>query len=93
MGDIASENKKGEEKKIYTYDQLIGQRAQDADQTPLITYPKSRYDVVDYEFRTKKDLDRFVDGGVKALLKVGMQPVLSSRSLAMPPIRSKADGD
>lgn len=93
MGDTASENSKGEEKKIYTYDQLIQQRALDTDQTPLIAYPKSRYGVSDYEYITGEDLNRFVDGGVKALLKVGMQPVVRSRSLATFTKRLKANDD
>ena len=71
MGDI------GAEEKIYTFDQLIRQRAVDIDQTPLFAYPKSQLGVSDYEFITGKDLNRLVDGAAKAFVEAGIQPVVS----------------
>jgi hypothetical protein len=65
---------------LYTYDQMIRQRALDLDQTPLIAYPKSIHGVTDYEFVTGNDLNRLVDGGAKALIRAGITPVVRSRS-------------
>ena len=65
------------ENKIYTFDQLIRQRAVDTDQTPLLAYPKSRLGVTDYELITGKQLDRLVDGAAHALIQVGIVPVVS----------------
>jgi hypothetical protein len=62
---------------LYTYDQMLRQRGEDADQTPLIAYPKSRFGVADYELFDGKTLNRFIDGGVKALMKAGFEVVVS----------------
>jgi hypothetical protein len=64
------------EEDLFTYDQMIRQRALDIDQTPLIAYPRSQYGVADYEAISGKQLNRFVDGGVKALIKAGLEPVV-----------------
>jgi hypothetical protein len=76
MGPIFVEK----EAALFTYDQMIRQRAIDIDQTPLIAYPKSQYGVADYEAITGEQLNRFVDGGAKALMKAGLEPVVG-----MPP--------
>jgi len=69
------------DEKIYTFDQLIHQRAKDEDQTPLFAYPKSRLGVTDYELITGKKLNQLVDGAVKALIQSGFSPtVCISRS-------------
>ena len=68
------------EDKIYTFDQLIRQRAVDEDQTPLFAYPKSRLGIIDYEFVTGKQLDRLVDGAARALIQAGVGPVVSCNS-------------
>jgi hypothetical protein len=62
---------------LYTYDQMLRQRGTDKDQTPLIAYPKSQFGVTDYEFIDGKTLDRYVDGGVKALMDMGLSAVVS----------------
>jgi hypothetical protein len=62
---------------LYTYDQMLRQRGADEDQTPLIAYPKSQFGVADYEFIDGKTLNRFVDGGVNALMKAGFEAVVS----------------
>ncbi|PMD33859.1 putative NRPS-like enzyme [Hyaloscypha variabilis F] len=58
---------------IYTFDQVIRERASDDDQSPLIAYPKSKLGVADYEVFTGKQLDRLVDGAAKALLEAGLR--------------------
>jgi len=63
--------------KIYTFDQLIRQRAKDEDQTPLFAYPKSRLSVTDYELITGKKLNQLIDGAAKALIQSGLSPVVS----------------
>ena len=65
------------ESKIYTFDQLIRQRAVDTDQTPLLAYPKSRLGVTDFELISGKQLDSLVDGAAHALIKIGIAPVVS----------------
>jgi acyl-CoA synthetase (AMP-forming)/AMP-acid ligase II len=57
-------------------DDLIRERAVDEDQTPLLSYPKSKLGITDYEFFTGKDLNRLVDGAAKALIKRGIKPVV-----------------
>ncbi|KAE9379666.1 putative NRPS-like enzyme [Stipitochalara longipes BDJ] len=64
-----------ENKKIYTFDQLICQRGKDEDQTPLFAFPKSRLGVTDYELITGKKLHQLVDGAAKALLHSGLIPM------------------
>ncbi|RDW69422.1 hypothetical protein BP6252_08442 [Coleophoma cylindrospora] len=60
---------------ILTFDQLLRRRAIDEDQTPLLAYPKSRLGVADYELIPGKLLNRFVDGAVESLLRLGIEPV------------------
>jgi hypothetical protein len=67
----------GEVECLYTYDQMLRQRGADEDQTPLIAYPKSEFGVSDYEFVNGKTLNRFVDDGVNALMKAGLEAVVS----------------
>lgn len=74
MGDISI----GQEESLFTFDQMLRQRALDEDQTPLFASPKSQYGVTDYEFINGKELNRFVDGGVKAFIKIGLSPVVGS---------------
>jgi hypothetical protein len=61
---------------IYTFDQLLRQRAVDPDQTPLVAYPRTPQGVDDYELVPGATLDRFVDGAAKALLEAGLEPVV-----------------
>lgn len=65
---------------IWTFDQLLKQRAVDEDQTPLLAYPQSRHGVTDYESIRGRDLDRFVDGAAVVLDRQGLHPVLDISS-------------
>jgi hypothetical protein len=65
------------DEKIYTFDQLIRQRAKDEDQTPLFAYPKGRFSVTDYELITGMKLNQLVDGAAKALIQSGLPPIVS----------------
>jgi hypothetical protein len=65
------------DEKIYTFDQLIRQRAKDEDQTPIFAYPKTRLSVTDYELITGKKLNQLIDGAAKALIQNGLPPVVS----------------
>jgi hypothetical protein len=67
------------EEKIFTFDQLLRQRAADVDQTPLLAYP--RVGVSDYELITGIMLNDFVDGAAKALIERGFKPVVSMPSI------------
>ncbi|KAE9366838.1 putative NRPS-like enzyme [Stipitochalara longipes BDJ] len=74
MGDIGAQPVV-KPKTIYTFDQVIRERASDEDQSPLIAYPKSKLGITDYELFTGKQLDRLLDGAAKALLKAGIRPL------------------
>lgn len=76
MGDA------GPQDDILTFDRLLRQRAIDADQSPLIAYPKSRQGVTDYELLTGATLHRLVDGAAKCLLELGFKPVASQVNIA-----------
>lgn len=85
MGDIGQQptlRPKVEEKKLYTFDDVIRERAEYLDQVPLIAYPKTKDGVDDYEFFTGKELNRLVDGAAKALIGMGIEPVVSSLVLS-----------
>jgi hypothetical protein len=69
---------------IYTFDQVIRERASDDDQSPLIAYPKSKLGVADYEVFTGKQLDRLVDGAAKALLEAGLRSLVRCPPLSLP---------
>ena len=62
---------------MYTLDDLIRQRAADADQSPLFALPKSQQLPLEYEYLTGKELDQLVDGAVKGFIKSGVKPVVS----------------
>jgi hypothetical protein len=82
MGDIGVSQPllKADEKILYTFDDIIRQRAIDEDQSPLIAYPKTKLGVTDYELFTGEHLNRLVDGATKALIKAGIPPVVSNIS-------------
>ncbi|KAI9743887.1 MAG: hypothetical protein M1818_002621 [Claussenomyces sp. TS43310] len=77
MGEIATSDS-AKEGLLYTFDDIVRQRAIDDDQSPLIAYPKTRSGVSDYEFFTGKDLNRLVDGAAKSLIAAGIEPVYES---------------
>lgn len=64
------------ESKIYTFDQLLRQRAVDVDQTPLLAFTKTRLGVTDYELIDGCTLNRFVDGAAEVLRSKGFQAVV-----------------
>jgi hypothetical protein len=78
MGDIGTQPVL-KAKAIFTFDEVIRERANDEDQTPLIGFPKSKLGYTDYEIFDGKQLNRLVDGASKALLKFGV------KSLVRPP--------
>jgi hypothetical protein len=82
MGDIGVSTPllKADERTMYTFDDIIRQRAIDEDQSPLIAYPKTKLGVTDYELFTGEHLNRLVDGAAKALIKTGIPPVVSTIS-------------
>lgn len=61
---------------LLTFDELLLERAADEDQVPLIAYPKTKHGVDDYELFNGAQLNRLVDGAVKALLKEGVDPAV-----------------
>ncbi|CZR55845.1 uncharacterized protein PAC_05733 [Phialocephala subalpina] len=88
MGDIGQQpalrpKACAEEKKLYTFDDVIRERAEDLDQVPLIAYPRERDGVDDYEFFTGKELNRLVDGATKALIGMGVEPVYTDTVAAI----------
>lgn len=84
MGDISEPQSqsaavvRSEEKKLYTFDDVIRERAEDSEQVPLIAYPKTKDGIDDYEFFTGKKLNTLVDGAAKALIQIGIEPVVRS---------------
>jgi hypothetical protein len=77
MGDIAAQPVL-KPQTIYTFDEVIRERAGDEDQVPLVAYPKSKLGITDYEFFTGKQLDRLVDGAAKCLVQAGVKPLVCS---------------
>jgi hypothetical protein len=59
-----------------TFEEVLLQRAVDDDQSPLIAYPRTQHGVDDYELFTGAQLNRLVDGAVRALLGEGVEAVL-----------------
>lgn len=78
MGDIRAQETEPRPKPqtIYTFDDVILERARDEDQVPLIAYPKTRLGITDYELIDGKLLNRLVDRAAKAFIKAGVQPVV-----------------
>lgn len=56
-------------------DDIIRYRAADADQVPILGYPRSDNDLSDYEKFTGRQLDFFVDGAANHLIAQGLEPV------------------
>lgn len=79
MGDapVVTSVLKDQETPLYTFDDLIRQRAIDEDQSALVAYPKTKLGITDYELFTGRDLNRFVDGAAKSLIAAGIEPVVS----------------
>ena len=64
-----------EKEDIMLLDDLLRLRAADKTQGPLLCFPKSEQDIVDYEEFNGKDIDRFVDQAAKYYMRCGLQPV------------------
>ncbi|KAH8671220.1 putative NRPS-like enzyme [Xylariales sp. PMI_506] len=60
---------------IRTFDQLLRQRANDEDQTPLLAFTSTRQGVADYDPITGATLNRFVDGAARCLSQRGFPAV------------------
>ena len=61
---------------IYTIDELIRELGSDADQTPLIAFPKTELGVDDYEYFNGRDINHLVDGAVSQLLAGNITPTV-----------------
>ena len=64
-----------EQEDIILLDDLLRLRAADKIQVPLLCFPKSERDILDYEEFDGKDIDRFVDQAAKYYMRCGLQPV------------------
>ena len=64
-----------EKEDIILLDDVLRLRAIDKTQVPLLCFPKSERDIVDYESFNGRDIDRFVDQAVKHYMRCGLQPV------------------
>lgn len=58
------------------FDDVIRERAEDEEQVPLIAYPRTKDGIDDYEFFNGKQLNNMVDGAAKALMSLGVEPVV-----------------
>ena len=79
---VASGNAPLEEEDMILADDLLRLRAADKTQIPLLRFPRSERDIVDYEDFTGKDIDRFVDHAAKYYIRCGLQPVGNPPALA-----------
>lgn len=61
-----------------TFDEVLLQRGVDADQNPLIAYPRTKHGADDYELFTGAQLNYLVDGAVRALFAEGVRAVVRS---------------
>lgn len=78
MGDMSEPvlRPRMEKEKPCIFDDVILERAEDEEQVPLIAYPKTKDGVDDYEFFTGRKINIMVDGAVKALMSIGVSPVV-----------------
>jgi acyl-CoA synthetase (AMP-forming)/AMP-acid ligase II len=56
-------------------DDIIQHRAADDPPAPILAYPRTERSVADFEYFTGKDLDRLIDGAVKRMIVLGLEPV------------------
>lgn len=61
--------------RLYMIDDLVRERAKDAEQCPILGYPKYKDSASEYEYFTGKDLDRMVNGACWALIHDGFEVV------------------
>ncbi|RMJ25466.1 NRPS-like enzyme [Aspergillus sp. HF37] len=55
-------------------DDIIQHRAADDPPAPILAYPRTESSVDDFEYFTGKDLDRLIDGAVKRIIALGLEP-------------------
>ena len=72
---LANGNTPMEKEDIILLDDLLRLRAADKTQLPLLCFPKSERDIIDYEGLSGRDIDRFVDQAAKYYMRCGLQPV------------------
>ena len=72
---MRSSNISVEEEDIILSDDLLRLRALDSTQVPLLCFPKSERDIVNYEEFNGRDIDRFVDQAAKYYMRCGLLPV------------------
>ena len=75
MGSLGNGNVPVEEEDIILSDDLLRLRAADKIQVPLLCFPRSERDTVQYEEFNGRDIDRFVDQAAKYYMRCGLQPV------------------
>ncbi|KAK6076359.1 hypothetical protein SCUP515_05522 [Seiridium cupressi] len=75
QGDMISIAKDIRHVDQFSYRTLLRLRATDADQTPLLAFPKSKHGVVDYEPISGAVLNHFVDGAARCLMARGFHPI------------------
>lgn len=56
-------------------DDIIKHRAADDPPTPILAYPRTDSSISDFEYFTGKQLDGLIDGTVKQLIRLGLEPV------------------
>ncbi|KAK9421780.1 putative NRPS-like enzyme [Seiridium unicorne] len=74
QGDMISIAKDIRHLDHFSYRTLLRLRATDADQTPLLAFPKFKH-VVDYEPISGAVLNHFVDGAARCLMAKGFHPI------------------
>lgn len=75
MATSVSGNIPVQEEDIILSDDLLRLRGADKIQVPLLYFPKSERDIVNYEEFNGKDIDRLVDQAAKYYMKCGLHPV------------------
>ena len=75
MGSLVNGNVPVEEEDIILSDDLLRLRAADKIPVPLLCFPKSERDIIQYEEFNGRDIDRFVDQAARYYMRHGLQPV------------------
>ncbi|KAI5290384.1 hypothetical protein KEM52_000470, partial [Ascosphaera acerosa] len=68
--------------RLLVLDDIIQFRKADAEQSPILAYPKNERSVAEFEYFTARDLDRMIDGNVKKFIELGLGPVSLRRIAA-----------
>lgn len=82
---------------FYLLDDVFKLRAADETQTPLVAFPKPERAVMEFEYHTGQDLDRFVDLAAKNYTEANIKAVSSRKVLLklgyMPTTRDRMTGN